>query len=1347
MEENKSIEIIDDNNNPKNQNQNKSNKNQNIIVNKNNKNLSNGINKNKNINKINLNDLNNQFNLNLYNNNIDKNCEKLYSNIQRYNNLNKVNIRKFNSRDKIIKNNSNLNKEKSKNELSSNEQKQKKTFNENSENKNDNEKDNIKQIIYKKNYNILKNNLNKSLKNKNKSENEINYKKPEIINKIISSDTYDLNYNEINNLKKIENNFDNISNKSEEKNLSSNALTLKDELVNFESDNDITLENNILKHSINFNNEVGRMLNNFNKDYKDICQKKISPNSPIIKQTIQEKNTQMISLEINTISQVKEKKFQSSYLNDERKNSKINRISKIIRNNNQIKKKISKENDINNYEFKGEIKYGKRNIKNNPNKIMSKKSKRNFDINKEELKINIDYDNRESNNKINFKEYKIRNKSIINGIPFFNLEQGNNLSNLESINNEKINYLNYTLNNRNNNTIDNNYVNFIKNQINSYSISFINPKNESNLINGRSLENVKNYDKIKFNNLFRNNSQNNDFKKKESISALENTLSDKNNITYKIKINNYIKNKMKNDKKILNEKMKSIEIISNNKLKRRIPSPHNKNNEKNQVLKKQKKSFNNNSKIKISNNFINNSLNINNNTINNKNYINNKGITKSNSNNFIECLLNVNNNLSYKYKEKDIVNKDDYIKNKFPIKKNLNYINCLNNNINYQKYKGSFKSNQRKLAIIENSNINNTNNYYNQASTSTSNDNKSIIYIEENFITSKSPKVKKNINFNYSANRYFMLNKNKRNININNFNNNENENNSSINNNTNINSYTTTDKNSFTQITNIKIKNKNAYNNQKENQLNYIIHPKKLFPNSNNNIQNSINKNNLKQNNDSGKNSNKEIINENNKINNNIFYNEINLNCEKTIYDLKDINKDKHLDKYLYDINNKKMTNNNINKKNKNNNINDIHSIKKDNVNFNSKNNRNNIYNLNKKLGNIISKKVLKKNDNNKINKNEDSLIDSQIPTVADENPKVNSLKIIKYNKSTYTNQLISQKLAKIFYIKKLKNRILSFLTRNDLYYLSLVNSFYNENLKLKIYKIIIKKILKNTKNIKNNIWNELINKSILYKNNNSIEKIYLTYLNFSNKYDEEITKDLSRTFPNNILFRKESQNSKKLFNVLKAYSNFNKKIGYAQGMNFIVAKLLIFYNNEIDSFVNLDALFTKLNFSDVIGITNNLEQKMLIIKFLLEKFCPKFIKFLEEKKINHEMFTVSWVITLFSKNFENNRILLIIWNFSIIFGWKFIYMFTISIINILQCKFLNMELYEFTQFMKEIFKKNYFEENFSLIIKKSFEYMKDWKKLSKELEKNLEIYKIKTDTESLTEIIKDSFEEDSIIQ
>jgi hypothetical protein len=288
---------------------------------------------------------------------------------------------------------------------------------------------------------------------------------------------------------------------------------------------------------------------------------------------------------------------------------------------------------------------------------------------------------------------------------------------------------------------------------------------------------------------------------------------------------------------------------------------------------------------------------------------------------------------------------------------------------------------------------------------------------------------------------------------------------------------------------------------------------------------------------------------------------------------------------------------------------------------------------------------------------------------------------------------------------------------------------------------------MKNTENIRRNLWNEILKKSIFYQNNNSINDIYLTYLNFSNKYDEEIKKDLSRTLPNNNTFKKESNNYKKLFNVLKAYSNFNKKIGYAQGMNYIVAKLLIFYKNERQSFLYLDALFNKLNFSKVVGITNGLEQKMSIIQFLLQKYSPKIIKFLDEKKINHEMFTAQWIITLFSKNFDNNKLLSIIWDFSIIFGWKFIYLFMISIIINFQDKCINLELYEFTQFMKKIFKNSEFENDFNFIIKKTFEFMKQWKKINKELEKNLEINKIKTDTESGTDIILDSFDEDTIIQ
>ena len=88
-----------------------------------------------------------------------------------------------------------------------------------------------------------------------------------------------------------------------------------------------------------------------------------------------------------------------------------------------------------------------------------------------------------------------------------------------------------------------------------------------------------------------------------------------------------------------------------------------------------------------------------------------------------------------------------------------------------------------------------------------------------------------------------------------------------------------------------------------------------------------------------------------------------------------------------------------------------------------------------------------------------------------------------------------------------------------------------------------------------------------------------------------------------------------------------------------------------------------------------------------------------------------------------------------------------LSIIFNFEKKYLKLDLYEFTQYMKKIFKSKDFEENFNLLIQKTFEYMIQWKKIEKELKKYLEVYKMKIDTESGTEIIMDSFDEDTIIQ
>ena len=330
----------------------------------------------------------------------------------------------------------------------------------------------------------------------------------------------------------------------------------------------------------------------------------------------------------------------------------------------------------------------------------------------------------------------------------------------------------------------------------------------------------------------------------------------------------------------------------------------------------------------------------------------------------------------------------------------------------------------------------------------------------------------------------------------------------------------------------------------------------------------------------------------------------------------------------------------------------------------------------------------------------------------------------MKYNLCINSDQILFLKLKKILRNDKIMNIILLYLKSDDLVNLSLVDNFCYKITKKIILQKIMNNILYNTNNKKliNKIWKEELLKYSKFNNinMNNFDIIYNNYLNISNKYDNDIIKDLLRTFPNDNSFHKGNETYDKIFNILKAYSNYNNEIGYAQGMNFIVAKLTKIFKSEKKSFMYLDSLFNKLKMVNAIGVKNNLEKKMKIMQFLLEKLCPDTIQFLLTKKINHEIFTASWFITLFSKNFKNNNILLIIWNFSIIFGWKFIFLFSVSVVIVFKDKYSGLDLYDFTQYMKNIFVFEYFKKKFNDIMKLTFYYMSQWKIIIKDIEKEL---------------------------
>lgn len=68
---------------------------------------------------------------------------------------------------------------------------------------------------------------------------------------------------------------------------------------------------------------------------------------------------------------------------------------------------------------------------------------------------------------------------------------------------------------------------------------------------------------------------------------------------------------------------------------------------------------------------------------------------------------------------------------------------------------------------------------------------------------------------------------------------------------------------------------------------------------------------------------------------------------------------------------------------------------------------------------------------------------------------------------------------------------------------------------------------------------------------------------NINSPYENQINLDLDRTFPEDQFFQ-EQKNIVKLKNILIAFSRRESTIGYCQGFNFIVGKILKICEDEV---------------------------------------------------------------------------------------------------------------------------------------------------------------------------------------
>ena len=288
---------------------------------------------------------------------------------------------------------------------------------------------------------------------------------------------------------------------------------------------------------------------------------------------------------------------------------------------------------------------------------------------------------------------------------------------------------------------------------------------------------------------------------------------------------------------------------------------------------------------------------------------------------------------------------------------------------------------------------------------------------------------------------------------------------------------------------------------------------------------------------------------------------------------------------------------------------------------------------------------------------------------------------------------------------------LVKFLDKKSLLVLSSVNKNFYHNLRKKIYKYFYDKIIKNNGN-RDHILKILSSvqkyssKSLKLTNANSLKIKYESYKRCKSKYDIIILQDISRTFPNEANFCVNSINYKKLYNILTAYSNFNKNIGYAQGLNFLAARAIILFKSEEKIFMFLDGLINRFNLEYFLSINNQkLPKQIKYLSQILNKYCKNFINYLKSKFINHDFFTTSWLLTLFSNSMDRKK-LYICWCFMIIFGWKFFYSFIIQIILFYENDLMKINEGKLSKQMKEILKCNSFIKDFNNIMKNTLDFM-----------------------------------------
>lgn len=245
---------------------------------------------------------------------------------------------------------------------------------------------------------------------------------------------------------------------------------------------------------------------------------------------------------------------------------------------------------------------------------------------------------------------------------------------------------------------------------------------------------------------------------------------------------------------------------------------------------------------------------------------------------------------------------------------------------------------------------------------------------------------------------------------------------------------------------------------------------------------------------------------------------------------------------------------------------------------------------------------------------------------------------------------------------------------------------------------------------LRGEIWKKICDCDNFHQSNPTL---FQDLLGRESAFEEQINKDINRTFPKHIFFREAGgMGQKALYNTLKAYSIYNPMVGYCQGMGFIVALLLLYMPAE-DAFIILTRLCSDEKFN-MSGLYSPgfplLHVNLYILEQLLDIYLPRLAAHLKKQMVSTHMFAADWFSTAYTYSLPFPFVLRV-FDMYLCEGSRFLFQNALGLLKLMQAELLCSDFEDIVLKLKHITKVSFTPDD---LLKAALEFNVSHRRLSK---------------------------------